>query len=297
MNEEQIVEHVRQIEKAIKDKDVQLVVAVLKQFNSWRPTAESLKKTSLGICMNNLRKHANSNDEIKNMAKGLITKWKEDLLKSSQPISEKKPHPKVTIERTNSLPNSPAPSTPTPITPSMKERNYKLDKIMAKSVGDKVRDKTVELLYAAIGLGSDDASSLILMKATEVESALFNEYNGVTDKYKSQFRTLVANLKDKENPKLRENVLNGTLVSVAIVTMTAEELMSDEMRRAAEEARRINMQHSMTAPPQEAETDAFKCGKCHQRKCTYYQKQTRSADEPMTTFVRCTNCGNKWKFC
>ena len=32
----------------------------------------------------------------------------------------------------------------------------------------------------------------------------------------------------------------------------------------------------------QAETDAFKCGRCQQRKCTYYQMQTRSADEPMT---------------
>lgn len=36
------------------------------------------------------------------------------------------------------------------------------------------------------------------------------------------------------------------------------------------------------------------------RKLTIYipfAHQTRSADEPMTTFVTCTNCGNKWKFC
>ena len=32
----------------------------------------------------------------------------------------------------------------------------------------------------------------------------------------------------------------------------------------------------------QAETDAFKCSRCQQRKCTYYQMQTRSADEPMT---------------
>ena len=39
----------------------------------------------------------------------------------------------------------------------------------------------------------------------------------------------------------------------------------------------------------------FKCGKCKSTKTTYYQMQTRSADEPMTTFVTCTGCGNKWK--
>jgi DNA-directed RNA polymerase subunit M/transcription elongation factor TFIIS len=39
----------------------------------------------------------------------------------------------------------------------------------------------------------------------------------------------------------------------------------------------------------------FKCGKCKSKKTTYYQMQTRSADEPMTTFVTCTGCGNRWK--
>jgi transcription elongation factor S-II len=44
-------------------------------------------------------------------------------------------------------------------------------------------------------------------------------------------------------------------------------------------------------------TDMFKCGKCHKRNCTYFQMQTRSADEPMTTFVTCLECANRWKFC
>lgn len=39
----------------------------------------------------------------------------------------------------------------------------------------------------------------------------------------------------------------------------------------------------------------FKCGKCKSTKTTYYQMQTRSADEPMTTFVTCMECSNKWK--
>jgi len=39
----------------------------------------------------------------------------------------------------------------------------------------------------------------------------------------------------------------------------------------------------------------FKCGRCKQNKCTYFQLQTRSADEPMTTFVTCLLCDKKWK--
>lgn len=39
------------------------------------------------------------------------------------------------------------------------------------------------------------------------------------------------------------------------------------------------------------------CSGCKKKaKCTYYQMQTRSADEPMTTFVTCLECDKKWKF-
>ncbi len=43
-------------------------------------------------------------------------------------------------------------------------------------------------------------------------------------------------------------------------------------------------------------TDEYKCSRCKSRECTYYQLQVRCADEPMTTFVNCQNCKNKWHF-
>lgn len=45
----------------------------------------------------------------------------------------------------------------------------------------------------------------------------------------------------------------------------------------------------------EASTDLFTCRACKSNKCTYTQQQTRSADEPMTTFVTCLECGKRWK--
>ena len=39
------------------------------------------------------------------------------------------------------------------------------------------------------------------------------------------------------------------------------------------------------------------CSKCKSKKTYSYQLQTRSSDEPMTNFVTCVECGNKWKFC
>jgi transcription elongation factor S-II len=45
----------------------------------------------------------------------------------------------------------------------------------------------------------------------------------------------------------------------------------------------------------EAMTDQYKCRRCGSRKCSYYEMQTRSADEPMTQFFTCLDCDNRWK--
>ena len=42
-------------------------------------------------------------------------------------------------------------------------------------------------------------------------------------------------------------------------------------------------------------TDQFLCTRCYKRECTYYEMQTRSADEPMTIFINCLNCGKNWR--
>ena len=39
----------------------------------------------------------------------------------------------------------------------------------------------------------------------------------------------------------------------------------------------------------------FQCRKCGSKKTTYYSLQTRSADEPMTNFITCVVCKNRWK--
>ncbi|KZV64760.1 hypothetical protein PENSPDRAFT_690471 [Peniophora sp. CONT] len=42
-------------------------------------------------------------------------------------------------------------------------------------------------------------------------------------------------------------------------------------------------------------TDAYACPKCNNERAYYYQLQIRSADEPMTTFLRCTACAHQWR--
>ena len=39
----------------------------------------------------------------------------------------------------------------------------------------------------------------------------------------------------------------------------------------------------------------FQCKACGSKKTTFYSLQTRSADEPMTNFITCVQCKNRWK--
>ena len=39
----------------------------------------------------------------------------------------------------------------------------------------------------------------------------------------------------------------------------------------------------------------YKCSRCKSTRTTNFQKQTRSADEPMTVFVKCKDCGKRWR--
>lgn len=74
---------------------------------------------------------------------------------------------------------------------------------------------------------------------------------------------------------------------------THTELLPSKWKEKIEE-KKVRLENKYF-PKIEASTDNFTCGKCKSKECTYYQLQTRSADEPMTTFVTCINCGNRWK--
>lgn len=47
--------------------------------------------------------------------------------------------------------------------------------------------------------------------------------------------------------------------------------------------------------PPDVKEGSFKCSRCKSQKTWFYQLQTRSADEPMTNFITCSNCGKHWK--
>lgn len=108
--------------------------------------------------------------------------------------------------------------------------------------------------------------------------------------YINHLRSIMVNLK---NPAILEQVNSGAIKSHMVAFMTHQEMRPD--RWAVLIAKKIIKDKNKFETNIEAATDTFKCRKCKSNKCTYYQVQIRSADEPMTTFITCLECGNRWK--
>uniref|UniRef100_A0A8C5LTJ5 Uncharacterized protein n=1 Tax=Leptobrachium leishanense TaxID=445787 RepID=A0A8C5LTJ5_9ANUR len=165
--------------------------------------------------------------------------------------------------------------------------------------GDSVRDKCVEMISAALKI--DDDFKLFGANcdrlAFEIEENIYNEIKATDMKYRNRVRSRISNLKDPKNPNLRKNVLCGVVTAHKIATMTAEEMASDELRELRNTLTKEAIREHQMAKTSGTQTDLLQCDKCKKKNCTYNQVQTRSADEPMTTFVLCNECGNRWKFC
>ncbi|VDP28104.1 unnamed protein product [Soboliphyme baturini] len=120
-------------------------------------------------------------------------------------------------------------------------------------------------------------------------------FDSLIFRYKTAVRSRVFNLRDRKNPELRENVLLGVVTPAKFATMTTEEMASNAMKIMRRKFTKEAIDEHQISQEAGTPTDMFKCGKCHKKNCTYTQVQTRSADEPMTTFVFCRECGNRWK--
>jgi transcription elongation factor S-II len=127
----------------------------------------------------------------------------------------------------------------------------------------------------------------ILNVAKQVEAAAFSNAGSVNDPYKQKIRSLFQNLKD---------VLSGKIAPKKFVVMSHDEMKSDIRRAEDEKLEKENMNQAMVAQVEKSISREFQCGKCKKKMVSYSQAQTRSADEPMTTFCECMNCGNRWKF-
>jgi transcription elongation factor S-II len=150
----------------------------------------------------------------------------------------------------------------------------------SKSINELLKDKklTEEIVESICNFTN---------KYIEENNAPFLEEQVFNDKLKE----ILYNLNPSNNEGLLNSLKKKKIKASELAFLKPEELDPDKYesikrKKDLEEMKKTNKKT----------TDAFKCSKCHERKCSWEQRQTRAGDEPITTFVRCEECGHEWSF-
>jgi len=253
-----------------------------------------LKSTLIGTTVSKFK--GCPEEEVARAAKLLVKKWKKAAklqgLMAKGTVNNTRPASQVTAKKR-------------PVKPAniVKEQSPTSDNFTGLP---KLRQNMCEKLNGILSC-KEYNEGINVEKAREVENEIQNCTRDIPS-YKDKCRSLLFNL--KRNASLCSRIMNSEISASRLMKMTSAELATEEKVAARKkiiddltDSRRldweqanedkINEQCGITGDLLNA--SLFTCGRCKSIKTTSTQKQTRSADEPMTVFVFCINCGNRWK--
>ena len=168
---------------------------------------------------------------------------------------------------------------------SYKDIQYR--KKIIELLKDLIGDKNVELEYYIYKKALDTAEK------KDIRKVWTNE--GFRDVYFAISRRIIGNMNPNSyigNKGLYERYKEGDLTLEQLVNHNYYELYPEVWQQMVDrqaKKERIQLEGDFSRA-----TDKWMCNGCKMRKCTYYELQTRSADEPMTIFIHCLNCGKRW---
>lgn len=158
---------------------------------------------------------------------------------------------------------------------------------------DNIRSKINPLL----GLENEDATNLeigifnyAIKEASRKKIVKKWENPHFVSIYIDRLRSIYMNLK---NENLKALLHNGEIQPKQIAFMTHQEFKPERWRELIE--KKMKRDASKYNDNIQASTNMYTCRKCKSNRCTYYEMQTRSADEPSTIFVTCLDCGKHWR--
>lgn len=114
--------------------------------------------------------------------------------------------------------------------------------------------------------------------------------------YIHKSRSVIANLDPASplgNTRLLARMREGEFAPHDIASMRPEHLFPDRWKEALD--RKIQKDEYVYNEKPAAMTDQFRCARCKKRECVYQELQLRSCDEPVSLFITCLNCGNRWR--
>ena len=250
-----------------------------------KPSEDLLRLTKIGVVVNRSKSH--KDPRVSRLAIEIVKKWRDDIEKqkgAATPPNGKKSSPSGTA--------SPVPANGTKAKSEvpLDQRDHKKDKVSITKTNQATRDNCIGLIYNGLCYMSPDPPSDILSVAAAIELAGYSLLGPESNAgYTLKMRSLYMNLKNKSNPKLRRRVLDGEITPDQLVKFSTEDLKSEERRQADNALREENLKDSQMPQAERSISTAIQCKnpKCGKDTVAYTQAQTRSADEPMTTFCEC----------
>lgn len=307
---------------ALSSSFYERILDIIRQLEGLPIDLSILTETLIGTTVSKLK--SCKEEQVSTAAKALIKKWKKmakeagmpsgststakakgnknDASKSSNSsVTQKNPN----LRKANSTVSAPGSASTTKCSTSEPEQWSQLPQLR-KNVCSKMH--TILLSSVTITEKNDNTGTAIINLSTEIESSIHSFAKNDRQKYSEKARSLTFNF--KKNANLCSQIIAGDILPKNLVTMTPQQLATSEKAKQREDvvkksqdARRLDWEEANEEKINEMcgikgellQASLFTCGRCKSIKTTSTQKQTRSADEPMTVFVFCQNCGNRWK--
>ena len=173
---------------------------------------------------------------------------------------------------------------------------------MSTNINDKYRIKCVNKINEYM---ENERLSRNIEKGIYNYMISYSKENNITRKwdnpiffnlYFSKIRSICLNLNKEsfiKNEYLIDKIKKGDIKGEDVAKLSVYDINPNNWKKIIDEKMKRDKIKYELKP--EAMTDQYKCRKCGSRKCSYYEMQTRSADEPMTQFFTCIDCDNRWK--
>ncbi|EDO16168.1 hypothetical protein Kpol_1026p15 [Vanderwaltozyma polyspora DSM 70294] len=322
MEAKEVIELVKDLEKG-KNDDSHVLKILQTLDKEVVATEKLLRETKVGVEVNKFKK--SSNVEISKLVRKMINSWK-DAINRSKKIKLQQAQANNTngsggsgsgAHNSGSTVDSNVSggSGASDVSPdgnvsgssdtrkqmkyvSTVPRNAKNDGVDTNIYNHKLRDMVIKAFYDALAKGSEHPPKSILATCKSIEEEMNKAYDCDSNEksYKERYRVIYSNIISKNHQDLKHKINNGDITAVFLANCDTKELAPEHLKQKMEEITRQNLFNAQGATIERSVTDRFTCGKCKEKKVSYYQLQTRSADEPLTTFCTCEACGNRWKF-
>ncbi|GAY48916.1 hypothetical protein CUMW_115300 [Citrus unshiu] len=265
------------------EPEVQRCADALKHLQGFPVTYDLLVSTQVGKSLRHLKKHPC--EKVQNAASELLHIWKQKIVLGKETSGNKRNGSKLSVDEkfqkqtsdSNAVKSGRSTAKEKKATASIRKPSHA---DQAKdSMRDKIRKDLEKALSRVASEAADDEEITDRVKARDpkqvaasVERVMFEKLRPMGVAEKRKHRSIMFNMSDEKNPDLRRRVLIGEVTPERLVTMTPEELASDDRRQQNEEIKAKFMFKCEVPEKKKGTTDQFKCSGCGKSNCIYDTK-------------------------